>query len=155
MDTTKIIETDVWERDPDNPGMMRHVRQRTVREVLDDLREVLGEYPRGGEEGLSVTCWRQYDAWKREHIRTPDHTAPVGRCCDVCSDRYIHRDRQPWPHGRVIVYVVTGGSEGHYTHVDVIDTQDGERYDILLAKTFQGLDAAWGFARRIVDLLDV
>ena len=60
----------------------------------------------------------------------------------------------PWPEGRIAVFVVTGGSEGHYTHVEV-RTLDGESHLLLLGKTFDGFDAAWGFAKRLARLLEV
>ena len=35
----------------------------------------------------------------------------------------------------------------HYTHVDVLNDDTDRWWPVLLAKTFDGLDAAWGFAR--------
>jgi hypothetical protein len=61
----------------------------------------------------------------------------------------------PWPDGRIAVYPVTGSSEGHYIHVDVIDYGDGHRTLVLLGKTFAGWDAAWYFARNLAEVLDV
>ena len=62
----------------------------------------------------------------------------------------IDGDRE-WPRGLIAAFVVTGGSEGHYVHVEVID---GDRCDgVLLGKTFKGKDAAWALARRLADLL--
>jgi hypothetical protein len=62
-------------------------------------------------------------------------------------------NEQPWPTGRIAVFVVTGDSEGHYLHVEVLS--DPGHQLVLLGKTFHGKDAAWALARRIADLLDV
>jgi hypothetical protein len=62
-------------------------------------------------------------------------------------------DRE-WPAGLVFVFAVTGASEGHYVHVEVLN-RDGLLQCVMLGKTFQGKDAAWAFARRLADLLEV
>jgi hypothetical protein len=54
-----------------------------------------------------------------------------------------------------VVFVVTDGNEGHYTHVDVLNDDTDRWWPVLLAKTFDCLDAAWGFAQRIARLLDI
>jgi hypothetical protein len=59
----------------------------------------------------------------------------------------------PWPKGQIAVFSVRGSSEGDYLHVEVLG--DLTRRLILISKTFQGREAAWGFARRIADLLAV
>jgi hypothetical protein len=64
------------------------------------------------------------------------------------------RTAVPWPEGRIVVFVVTVGNEGHYTHVVVL-ADAGRHRPVLLAKTFDGFDAAWGFAQRIARLLDI
>jgi hypothetical protein len=56
-----------------------------------------------------------------------------------------------WPPGRIAVFAVTGDSEGHYVHVEVLGS--GDRACVGLGKTFQGKDAAWALARRLADLL--
>ena len=65
----------------------------------------------------------------------------------------FHNDRKPYdepfPDYRWIAcYYVTGGSEAHYVHVDVIGDK-GERKMVYLIKTFGGRDEA----ARIADLL--
>jgi hypothetical protein len=47
---------------------------------------------------------------------------------------------------------VTGGSEGHYVHVDLIDG-DGKRTMVLLAKTFSGMETAYKVALAIAEIL--
>lgn len=112
------IATASYRPDPDRPGYQLHVRDRTIGEVYDDLRAVLGEYPAGGEEYFT--------------------TIPAAA--------------RSWPHGRIVVFSVTGSSEGDYTHVEVHG--DDGRDLIFLGKTFDGRDASWDFARRLADLLD-
>lgn len=58
-----------------------------------------------------------------------------------------------WPEGQIAVFPVTGGSEGHYTHVEVLAGE--QRHLLMLAKTFDGFDAAWRFSRRLALLLSV
>jgi hypothetical protein len=170
------IELDEWEPHPDYPGCIRSARRRTPREVLADLDALLGEYPEGGEEGLHVTPWvdsacancptesngiqrcYKYDSWsanQRRSVFDGHGTNGNGRCNmhPKCTG-FLSRSAAPWPKGRLAVWSARGGSEGDYTHVDVI-SEDGRTETILMAKTFQGRDAAWKFARRLADLLGV
>lgn len=120
----KTVETDVWRPDADRPGYLLHVRDRTVGEVYDDLRAIIGEHPDGGEEYFTLMS----AAGARE-------ASPL------------------WPQGRIVVFSVTGSNEGDYVHVEVLDDGDGRRELVILAKTFAGRDASWAFARRLADLL--
>jgi len=64
-----------------------------------------------------------------------------------------HGDNLLWPKGDITCFSVNGSSEGDYVHVEV---HDGDRRElVLLAKTFDGRDASWAFARRLADLLEV
>lgn len=63
----------------------------------------------------------------------------------------LPRERK-WPRGRLAVFSVNGSSEGDYVHVEVHD--DEQRTLVLLAKTFDGRDASWTFARVVADLLE-
>jgi len=49
----------------------------------------------------------------------------------------------------VAVYPVTGGSEGHYVHVDLVNN-DGHRTMIMLGKTFQGMDHAMALCAKLI-----
>src|SRR5204863_8528126 len=89
-ETQARVETEVWEPNPDEPGYLQLVRRKTVDEVMDELRTIVGEYPTGGEEYF---------------------TSPL---------RLIADDEPEWPAGTIIVYAVEGSSEGDYVHVDVI-----------------------------------
>jgi hypothetical protein len=65
------------------------------------------------------------------------------------------RGDMPWPDGRIACYAVTGGSEGHYVHVDVIrmgiaEDDTGQPGTVLLAKTFA---AAHCFAGQLARIL--
>lgn len=58
-------------------------------------------------------------------------------------------------HHSVACYVVTGGSEGHYVHVDIM-VPNGRGLvarNLMLLKTFEGDRKAWGHARKIANLL--
>ncbi len=77
-------------------------------------------------------------------------------------DEYLsNSERRPgtWPiRARwIAVYAVTGGSEGHYVHVDAIeDTETGRTCSgLFLAKTFRGYDHACEIARVLGKILEV
>lgn len=55
MSVPVTVQTQVWTPNPERPGYLRLERTRTVREVYDDLRAIVGEYPYGGEEYFSVS----------------------------------------------------------------------------------------------------
>ena len=61
-----------------------------------------------------------------------------------------------WPerYRWIACYPVTGDSEGHYVHIDII-YHDQSRQMFVLAKTFQGMNHAWQIARRVAELLEV
>lgn len=162
------IDLDVWA--PTGPdGTLQLVRRKSPREVLAELTAVLGEYPVGGEEGLHVFPTLTMDCANCP----PSPYRSSGRSCSKYDDHFdaadgerggcrIHTTCQkftpladaPWPDGRLTVFSVRGSSEGDYTHVEVRDG-DGRSELILLAKTFQGRDASWTFARHVADLLGV
>ena len=59
---------------------------------------------------------------------------------------------------RIACFAVTGGSEGHYVHVEGIGNRKGTRNEIktwFLFKTFRGWDFAWDVAKRLAMLLGV
>jgi hypothetical protein len=120
------VATDVWEQDPDKPkGCRRRARVKAIGEVFAELVAVTGELGPGHDEYFIVTT---------------DHHGEL------------------WPDGRIACYAVTGGSEGHYVHVDVIssDTATGDASQpgtVLLAKTFDGFDAAHAFAGQLARIL--
>lgn len=62
--------------------------------------------------------------------------------------------RSEWPDNVkwIACYAVTGGSEGHYIHVDVIYT-DQRRDMAFMGKTFQGMAHAQAIANRCAELL--
>ena len=59
----------------------------------------------------------------------------------------------------IACYAVTGGSEGHYIHVDLIDGFDrewtGKALHLITGKTFLGLAHALKIANRCAELLRV
>jgi hypothetical protein len=59
----------------------------------------------------------------------------------------------------IACYVVTGGSEGHYVHVDLIGGYDhdwsGKTLHLITGKTFLGLAHAQKIANRCAELLRV
>lgn len=127
------VDTEVWEPDTDRPGFLRRVRTKTVDEVWVELAAALGYT---SDEGC-------YGAEEYMNV-----------CTSVPA-------KQPWPEGRIVVYPVTGGNEGHYIHVAVIHPGHPRQVPrlevdtLILAKTFAGWDAAWDFAKRAARILGV
>lgn len=62
------VETSIFRPDPERPGYLQLVRDRTVGEVLDDLRTALGEYPDGGEEYFSASALGADRPWPNGRI---------------------------------------------------------------------------------------
>lgn len=59
----------------------------------------------------------------------------------------------------IACYAVTGGSEGHYIHIDLIHGYDqdwsGKALHLITGKTFLGLNHAQKIANRCAELLHV
>lgn len=105
----KVIETDIWEADPEKKGYLRLVRLRTIEEVYREVVQFLKE---------------QFLHDRLEHF-------------SIINDEVKEFPKWRW----VACYAVTGGSEGHYIHVDAI-TNDGKTVQIFLGKTFLGMNFA-------------
>lgn len=110
MEKIKQIETEVWVLNPEKPGYLKMERKKTVNEVFQELVSVLKE------EGL-------YGELDYFNIR-------------VGIDRKADFPDFHW----IACFSVTGGSEGHYIHVDVISDKGTE--NLFLGKTFLGMEHA-------------
>ena len=64
----------------------------------------------------------------------------------------LDRD-EPWPVGQMLISPVNGSSEGDYTRIAVV-TESGDYRLLILAKTFDGRDASWRFARLCADIFE-
>jgi hypothetical protein len=122
------IDTALWEPIPDQPGTSRKVGQRPVGEVFKDLKAVVGEAGPGHDEYFVVS---------------------------MSADGSTRRYAEPWPEGTVLVFTRNGNSEGHVTQVAVV-SGGGASFDVvLMAKTFDGADAAWQFGKDLAAALGV
>jgi hypothetical protein len=87
--------------------------------------------------------------------------AITGECPEGCTEGFSvpswTKGDDEWPQGQTVVYAVTGGSEGHWVHVEIRRPFSGkeETTHAILGKTFDGFDAAWAFAKRLATLLQV
>jgi len=156
------VPLDVWARELDPTtkeptGYLRRRRWRTYREAFRDLHNALDriDCPKCGwsdkqEVGVHCKpcpkCGEETEGFLDEYF-SPGHDYPRGA------------ENQPignfW---RIICYAVTGGSEGHYVHVEIVRErgEDANRIDCLaLGKTFRGWDHAWAMAKRCAELLGV
>lgn len=134
-DTATVVETEVWEPDTARPGYSKRVRVKTIREVFEEVRAAIAT-PVEYSPGCGI-FW-EWGEGCNEYMNVPSWVD----------------DTREWPKGRLVVFAVTGGSEGHYVHVEVQD--DDNRSELLfLGKTFDGWDPAWTFAKRLAKVLQV
>lgn len=126
------IEIEVWKPCPDKPGTVILDYRRVIHDVLEELNAKLTlEGVEPDEYGFSNMT--KYD--------DPAYTSS-------------YRDYSlRWPAGRLAVFPVTGGSEGHYIHITVIDKDTQVSTTIGLAKTFQGWDHACRISATAARLL--
>ncbi len=107
----------------------------------------------------------KYDEELRKEIELPNRTIKevYNDLCkalqeDGIIDGYLavmNHDfdyNQPFPDFQWIsCFAVTGGSEGHYVHIEIID---GDKRTLLyLGKTFEGMDHAYKIAQKCAELL--
>jgi hypothetical protein len=108
-------------------GMLRWVGNRDAREVVADLAAFIKPLEDGGTEYVSLGAQFKYEGVSE---------IP--------------------PFRRVVAYAVTGGSEGHYVHVDLHLARDPGTYmNLMLVKTFGGMAHARKIANAIADVLEV
>jgi len=115
------IQLDVTATDED--GYVHTMRTKTIQEVYDELVARLKFEDNLPDEYFSLSVAIRYN--------------DIGDRCGTG----LHKDDE-WPEYHWIAcYPVTGNSEGHYIHVDIID-KDGRATNIFLAKTFHGFERA-------------
>jgi len=134
-DDEATVDTSVWVPDttPGREGYLKEARRKTIGEVHAELLAVTGRHA----DGL-------------------DSPVVDGAAEYFSVTTGVDPDRE-WPEGRIVAFAVTGGSEGHYVHVEVIGgTVHARTAELLiLGKTFEGPDAAWNLARRLAGILGV
>ena len=91
----KEFDPEIWEPNPDKPGYLQFVKTRTVGELFDYCKAALE--PSGILDQLEYfdLMWR----------KKADEPLPL---------------RIKW----LVVFVVKGGSEGHYIHIEAITDND-------------------------------
>jgi hypothetical protein len=101
----------------------------TVGQVLAQLKECLPFYLPNWEESvdyLHISSALKYDGKKEADMDFPKES-------------------------RIACFTVTGGSEGHYIHVEAIS--DGARHLVFLGKTFDGAEFGWKLCEAIALIL--
>ena len=98
MNTAKYFEPEIYKPHPEKPGYLLFDRMRTLGDLMEYCKEALE--PSGVLDQLEYfsPMWRKKD----------DDPLP---------------ERIKW----LVVFVVTGGSEGHYIHIEAITTNDDPR----------------------------
>ena len=156
------IPLDVWAHvvlDGVVQSHIKRVKMRSLKEVAGDLIKALDV----------VQCEKKECGWE-----APRKERDYDRKCKKCGgdtvwfiDEYMNGPNgyigEPThvPHNfrGVACYPVTGGSEGHYVHVEFVVQadrcigQEAATVRLALAKTFRGMDHAAEIARRCAILL--
>ncbi len=123
MSATAPIPLEHWIPDPERPGYLAFAGTPTYREVFTALAGALAA------EGL-----------------VDEYFAPGLAIDGPALDALVPRGAR-----RVACWAATGGSEGHYVHVELV--YPGRRVRLALGKTFLGWDHAWAIAKRAAELL--
>jgi hypothetical protein len=138
------IEIEVWKPNPDEqyPGTLILDYRRKIQDVLDELNfKLTAEGLEPDEHGFSNMTKYEDPKYMEE------------------GPRKYSQYSLPWPeYRRIAVFPVTGGSEGHYVHLGIIEpnTHGLERQTyrtIGLAKTFRGWDHACRISAAAARLL--
>lgn len=120
------VPVDIWHKELDSNG------QPTGRAIQTDYR-TLGE------------ILKDLEAFLKERYEDPnlDYFQLAG---------LEHRLTSKWPseYGHIACFVATGTSEGHYIHVELVNSK---RIPLFIAKTFGGFDHAWAIAIAIAEAL--
>jgi hypothetical protein len=111
--------------------------------------------------------WGSYDV--TDGIVKNDQPKSITEICEYCVEKlkddfgleideyfdasYDQRKRV-WPlYGRIAIFAVTGGSEGHYVHVENLHNE--KHRCLMLAKTFRGMDFALSLVSALTKILEV
>lgn len=116
------VETEIYQPSEKDPRYLNLVRRKTPKEIWAEVKAILHHY---------VPDWK-------------DRFDYIGNSC-MCKDGPIPS------YNNIACYVVAGGSEGHYLHVDYTGHPDGSC--VILGKTFLGPQAAWDVAIAIATIL--
>lgn len=126
------VEIEVYEPHHEKPGYLNLVRRKTPKEVAAELSAAL--------KAALIDDTFDYFGLAVQ--------AKYGGYADTAIPRYHH----------AVAYVVKGGSEGWYVHVDVALTNDGDNNTVVhlpiwVGKTFDKAKA-WAAARTLAEMLD-
>lgn len=127
--TATQVEIEVYKPRGDGSGYLDLVRRKTPNEVAAEL-------------GAGLKDIGLYDGFD---YFGADIETRLGKTADEPTPRFA----------RVLVYVVRGGSEGWYVHVEVLvrSGETAEHFPIATGKTFSK-EHAWKAVRALADMLD-
>lgn len=111
----KVIETDIWVDNPEEKGLLKFVRNKTIGEVHKEVIQFLKE---------------QFLYDRLDYFNISGMV------------QLMEKDKKDFPKWRCIAcYAVVGSNEGHYVYVDAIAI-NGDVISIFAGKTFCGMDFA-------------
>jgi hypothetical protein len=116
---------------------------RRIRDILQDLNEALWDtFPEELEERFPSSRYTPEERTKLKRRYLPWMEGGF----HYWNDWQPGADTETWPEDYhwIAVYPVTGNSEGHYLHIDLIGTAKHEELvrHIAMVKTFSGWDKA-------------
>ena len=126
-----VVNTEKWGPDPQKEGYLKYEGQFTVKEVYDAILQLLPEH------GIDI------------NYGSPGGLEYFSSVLDNHGNQEKEFPRSRW----IACYVVTGGSEGHYIHVDSIDGND-KREMVFLGKSLCGREEAEHFCTVVARILE-
>ncbi len=120
----------MWEKNPEKPGYLRFVRRRKPNEIWELVKALLPHY---------IPQWEEYFDY-------------IGISSEFKYQKTEDEDLPKFRH--IACYVVKGGSEGHYLHVDLL-MDEGKRQQLFLGKTLSwSAQTAWETAQAMALILE-
>lgn len=134
-----------WRPDPERPGFQIRGTRLASKQVFARLQKALRTLPVPDE----VAQWLDGSTTARSVLDLCDYFSfgPCGADGDGPLPEF------DW----IACYAMTGGSEGHYVHVDLLGNGDNDVavYRLAVGKTFGGWEVAWFVAQLCAYLLQV
>lgn len=161
-DPGDTIPLAIWRREYDKAT--REPTGRCILERARKLEEVFSDLVKGVNVVICSKCKAERKASSRMTLET--HKGCGGEWEDLI-DEYFHGPEGslayvPEKYRWIACYPVTGGSEGHYIHIDFLcedmdahgrGTGKWKTVRLALGKTFRGMDHAAAIALRCAKLL--
>jgi len=141
-----LIKFEEYEfRHPDCEGMSFGKREGAINYLkLNTEEEIQKELKRVKEIDTRITMGELLDKLNElEGEVWNDHISLI----TFGPEPWGYKDRFPWFYNHIAVYMVKGGSEGHYLHIDLMI--NGTHKGMFLGKGFNDVDVLYESTKRI------